>query len=57
MIEEVAAECQAVEDEIAELNKRQAMVREESSQLKKANHAAKDRVAGALSALQQAQVT
>lgn len=55
-IEEVTAECNAVEEEIAELNRSQAAVREESSQLKKANYAAKDRVAGALSTLQQAQV-
>lgn len=55
-MEEVTAECNAVEEEIAELNRSQAAVREESSQLKKANYAAKDRVAGALSTLQQAQV-
>lgn len=56
VIEGVAAECGAVEEEIAELNRSQAMVREESSQLKKANYAAKDKVASALSTLQQAQV-
>lgn len=52
----MGAECNAVEDEISQLNRTQAMIREESSQLKQVNHAAKDKVATAAAALRQAQV-
>eukprot|EP00904_Undaria_pinnatifida_P007283 jgi/Undpi1/3685/HiC_scaffold_16.g07055.m1 len=55
-IEDIALKSKAVKEETADLSHSCSVVREEGAQLKKANFAAKDKVASSMAALKQAEI-